>query len=68
MTTITPPDRVRPAPVADRFYSGSATALRDSVRRFMEGALPLADVRAVVAPHAGYPCIGMIAPATFGTL
>ena len=61
---------VRPAAVAGRFYPAAADALRGAVQHFVTLAQrqPLRCVRAVVAPHAGYPCSGAVAGAAFDAL
>lgn len=59
----------RPA-VAGRFYPADPAALRDMVIAYLEAA-PVhspGDVRAVIAPHAGYPYSGPIAGYSFKAL
>jgi len=59
-----PPKRAaRPAAVAGMFYPGEAEELRRTVRKHLDAAKPeeLGDVRALVAPHAGYPYSGPVA-------
>lgn len=59
----------RPA-VAGRFYPADPTILRDIARAYLEAApaRQLGDVRAVIAPHAGYPYSGPIAGHSFKAL
>jgi AmmeMemoRadiSam system protein B len=60
----------RPA-VAGTFYPGNPTSLRQAVRQYIDGAvLPddLGQVRAVVAPHAGYVYSGPTAGYAFRAL
>jgi AmmeMemoRadiSam system protein B/AmmeMemoRadiSam system protein A len=54
---------IREPAVADQFYPGSAKALREAVRRFLQDAPPPAATRpvAIVVPHAGYAFSGEIA-------
>ncbi len=59
----------RPA-VAGQFYPANPTILRDMVHAYLEAApaRQLGDVRAVIAPHAGYPYSGPIAGHSFKAL
>ncbi len=61
---------VRPAAVAGAFYPADPALLQQTVEQFMEAAeVPsLSDVRAVIAPHAGYVYSGPIAGASFRML
>lgn len=50
---------VRPAVLAGRWYPGEADVLRRAVRGYLDAAVgrapaEAADVRAIIAPHAGY--------------
>ncbi len=58
-----PAAAVREPAVADRFYPGSAAALRLAVESFLSDAVPAKAGTAValVAPHAGYVYSGQIA-------
>lgn len=58
---------VRPPAVAGRFYPGQASELMHVVTRLLDAAPahPLGNVRAVIAPHAGYVCSGSVAAASF---
>ncbi|RME42835.1 MAG: AmmeMemoRadiSam system protein B [Chloroflexi bacterium] len=59
----------RPA-VSGRFYPANPTILRDMVNAYLEAAPArnLGDVRAVIAPHAGYIYSGPIAGYSFKAL
>ncbi|MFQ5855561.1 MAG: AmmeMemoRadiSam system protein B [Anaerolineae bacterium] len=59
----------RPA-VAGQFYPADPATLRDSVNTYLDAApaRQLGDVRAVIAPHAGYPYSGPIAGHSFKAL
>lgn len=59
----------RPA-VAGRFYPADPAILREMVNAYLEAApaRQLGDVRAVIAPHAGYPYSGPIAGYSFKAL
>jgi hypothetical protein len=59
----------RPA-VAGQFYPANPTILRDMVNAYLEAApaRQLGEVRAVIAPHAGYPYSGPIAGHSFKAL
>lgn len=59
----------RPA-VAGLFYPANPTILRDTVNAFLKAApaRDLGDVRAVIAPHAGYPYSGPVAGHSFKAL
>lgn len=61
---------VRRAAVAGRFYPADPATLAGMVRRFMQEAppSPWAPPRAVIAPHAGYVCSGVVAGAGFQAL
>lgn len=61
---------LRPPAVAGQFYSQHGDRLQGDVRSFLKAAkLPeLARVRAVIAPHAGYPCSGPVAGYSFAAL
>lgn len=61
---------VRRASVAGRFYPADPAALAEMVRRFMHEAQssPWGPPRAVIAPHAGYVCSGVVAGASFQAL
>ncbi|NBD34695.1 MAG: AmmeMemoRadiSam system protein B [Chloroflexi bacterium] len=56
-------NKVRPPAFAGMFYPSSASAIRHTIDGFLEKAAPpeLTDVRAVVAPHAGYVYSGPVA-------
>ncbi len=59
----------RPAAVAGRFYARQPDKLLHNVRKHLD-ATPdhkLSDVRAVIAPHAGYVCSGSVAAISFKT-
>jgi len=57
---------VRPPAVAGAFYTDDAVALRLQVEQLLERAGPGAEnVRAVVAPHAGYVYSGAMAATAF---
>lgn len=67
---------VRPPAVAGRFYPADPQRLTRMVRTLLSEAsgsatrleTALAGVRALLAPHAGYPCSGVVAAAAFGAL
>ena len=70
---------VRPPAVAARFYPGDARRLARTVRALLDEARDSAfgavhaqaspgGVRALLAPHAGYPCSGVVAAAAFDAL
>ncbi len=70
---LTPTDHepiVRLPAVAGRFYSAAATTLTAEVKRFLavDGPPRLRQVRAVVAPHAGYACSGEVAGAAYRSI
>jgi AmmeMemoRadiSam system protein B/AmmeMemoRadiSam system protein A len=58
-----PKRAARPPAVAGGFYPGEPDELRRTVRGYLDAAAPekLADVRALVSPHAGYPYSGPVA-------
>ena len=60
----------RPPAVAGRFYPANPAHLQDAVDSYLDGApaRELGDVRAVIAPHAGYPYSGPIAGYSFRAL
>lgn len=55
--------KTRAPAVAGQFYPGSAGALQRAIEKYMAQASPpeLTDVRAVLAPHAGYVYSGPVA-------
>lgn len=59
----------RPA-VAGRFYPAQPQELRRAVHGYLDAAVlpPLAAVRGVIAPHAGYVCSGPVAGHSFAAL
>lgn len=59
----------RPAAVAGRFYARQPDKLLHSVRKHLDAAPDhkLSNVRAVIAPHAGYVCSGSVAAISFKT-
>jgi MEMO1 family protein len=61
---------IRPPAVAGRFYPAEHDKLAGEVRRLLEAdkAPLLGNVRALVAPHAGYACSGEVAAAAYRTL
>lgn len=62
---------VRQPSVAGQFYPGDPGALRQSIQKYLdEATLPddLGDVRAVIAPHAGYVYSGPTAGYAFKSL
>ena len=61
---------VRRAAVAGRFYPADPATLERMVRGFMREASPSQwePPRAVIAPHAGYVCSGIVAGAGFQAL
>jgi AmmeMemoRadiSam system protein B len=61
---------VRRAAVAGRFYPADPATLEQMVRGFMREASPSRwePPRAVIAPHAGYVCSGIVAGAGFQAL
>jgi len=63
-------DGVRPPAVAGQFYPANAERLRHVIEAYLQAApLPhLTAVRAVIAPHAGYLCSGVIAAHSFKAL
>lgn len=68
---MTPATMVVRAPaVAGRFYAQDAAQLDAEVRRYLMMAEKrgLTGVRAVIAPHAGYACSGIVAGASFRAL
>lgn len=62
---------IRPPAVAGRFYPADPDHLDDEVRRYLNAAHAPEDcldpplVKAVIAPHAGYPYSGPIAASAF---
>jgi AmmeMemoRadiSam system protein B len=62
---------VRPPVAAGRFYPGRPAELARTVERLLAAVRPsllLGELRALVAPHAGYAFSGPVAAATFATL
>ena len=64
------PAFVRSAAVAGRFYPADPATLASTVSEFMHDAEPSqwGLPRAVIAPHAGYICSGVVAGASFQAL
>src|ERR1035437_9561599 len=62
--------KVRPAAVAGSFYPADPTELAKMVDGFLAKAAPppIADVVALVAPHAGYPYSGPVAAYSYALL
>ena len=58
---------VRPAAVAGRFYAANPAALARTVRQYLDEAkaTDLPAPRAMIVPHAGYICSGIVAAASF---
>ncbi|MFP4395741.1 MAG: AmmeMemoRadiSam system protein B, partial [Anaerolineales bacterium] len=56
-------NKVRPPAFAGMFYPSSASAIRRAINGFLEqvSSPELTDVRAIVAPHAGYTYSGPVA-------
>ena len=56
--------------VAGRFYPADRTELEQSVRRFLDECVHVQTTspRALIAPHAGYVCSGIVAAAAFRAL
>jgi AmmeMemoRadiSam system protein B len=62
---------IRPPAAAGRFYPESASELAVTVGRLLAGAQPASargELRALVAPHAGYAYSGTVAATAFATL
>jgi AmmeMemoRadiSam system protein B len=62
---------VRPPAAADRFYPGRAAELGAMVDRLLDAARPPRlprELKALVAPHAGYVFSGAVAATAFATL
>jgi len=62
---------IRPPAAAGRFYPGSADELAATVGRLLSAARPEpppGELRALVAPHAGYVYSGAVAAAAFSLL
>jgi AmmeMemoRadiSam system protein B len=64
------PAAPRPPAVAGRFYPANAGKLESLVRRLLATARPAVsgNVRALIAPHAGYNCSGEVAAAAYRCL
>lgn len=64
------PAVTRPPAVAGRFYSANPRTLAEEVRFFLADARApkLGRVHALVAPHAGYACSGVVAGASYRVL
>lgn len=63
--------KIRPSPIAGRWYPGDPTALEESIDRYLEQAnvqLPPGKIRGIVAPHAGYRYSGVVAAHAFKCL
>ena len=60
----------RPAAVAGAFYPGEAETLRADIRRMLEAVAPATDpdLKALIAPHAGYIYSGPIAATAYRLL
>jgi hypothetical protein len=56
-------ETIRPPAVAGTFYPGLPDTLRQDIQRYLDAATPpaLENVRAVLAPHAGYMYSGGVA-------
>lgn len=54
--------------MAGRFYSGSATALRDEVESFMHPSVKKVSAKAIIAPHAGYIFSGSVAGLVYSSI
>jgi AmmeMemoRadiSam system protein B len=63
-------DTVRAPAVAGRFYPANPVELEAQVRRLLAAAkpCPAGQVRALIAPHAGYTCSGEVAAAAYRAL
>lgn len=61
---------IRPPAVAGQFYPANVERLRRVVAAYLRTAqVPhLTNVRAVITPHAGYPCSGVVAAHSFKAL
>jgi MEMO1 family protein len=62
---------LRPPVAAGRFYPARAAELADTIERLLAEARPSplpGELRALVAPHAGYVFSGAVAAAAFATL
>jgi AmmeMemoRadiSam system protein B len=61
---------LRPPAVAGEFYPADRSQLRRVIAAYLRAvqAPPLATVRAVIAPHAGYLCSGVVAAHSFKAL
>jgi AmmeMemoRadiSam system protein B len=56
--------------VAGRFYPSASDELKSTLGSYLDAVRDphLSEVRAVIAPHAGYPCSGQIAAYSFKAL
>jgi len=63
-------EKIRPAAVAGMFYPDGQNALRKAVNDYLNQANPpaLSNVRAVIAPHAGYVYSGPVAAFAYKVL
>jgi AmmeMemoRadiSam system protein B len=65
-----PDKKIRPCAVCGSFYAGDAAVLRNEVDELLASAesTPLAGIRGIVAPHAGYMYSGKTAALVYGAL
>ncbi len=69
--TAQQPSTDRPPAVAGQFYPGGSDELRTTLTGLFNAALPsrnLADVRAIIVPHAGYVYSGTVAASGFNQI
>lgn len=69
--TAQQPPTDRPPAVAGQFYPGRSDELRTTLTGLFTAALPsrnLADVRAIIVPHAGYVYSGTVAASGFNQI
>lgn len=65
-------DKIRQPAVAGMFYPAQPVRLRQMIHEFLETAVlpsaPMAPIKALIAPHAGYPYSGPIAGSAYAYL
>ncbi len=66
-----PPQKIRPAAVAGQFYPGDSKELKKEVLKYLADAAKkdfAGEIKAILAPHAGYDFSGPVAAQSFQQL